>query len=249
SKEVIIGPEKVRGVIGLKPLHLQEPDERRKAVKCDRLFIDIGAASREEAEKKCAPGDYAAFKCECEQVGEKTLKGKAFDDRVGCAVLLRLLERRYSFPVVGVFTVQEEVGLRGATVASWAVQPDMGIVLEGTICSDTPGTDEHLQATRMGKGPALSIMDRTSVASKSLLKQLIRLAEETGIPYQFKRSTMGGNDAGRIHLSRTGVPSASVSVPCRYIHSPASFINLDDYENAVRLVEAFLRSVEEGFRP
>lgn len=249
AKEVLIGPDRVPGVIGLKPVHLQEPDERKKVVKSDRLMIDIGARSREEAEKKVRPGDYASFRCEFELVGQRAAKGKAMDDRVGCAILLRVLEKTYSFPIVGVFTVQEEIGLRGATVAAWSVEPDMALVLEGTICSDTPGTDEHLEATKLGQGPALSIMDAATISSKSMLKQLVKVAEDRGIPYQFKRSTMGGNDAGRIHLSKTGVPAASVSVPSRYIHSPASIISLDDYENAVRLVQAFLDSVEEGFLP
>ncbi len=210
---------------------------------------DIGARSREDAEKRVKPGDYAAFQERFGKMGERTVKGKALDDRAGCAVLLKIMESGYSFPLVGVFTVQEEIGLRGAAVASWSVEPDMALVLEGTICSDTPGTDDHLQATKLGGGPALSIIDRTSIASKSMLKGLMKAASKNGIPYQFKRSTMGGNDAGRIHLSRTGVPTASVSVPCRYIHSPTSIMNLDDFDNAVRLVTAFLESVEEGFRP
>ncbi|MGE5484109.1 MAG: M42 family metallopeptidase [Ignavibacteriales bacterium] len=249
AKEVTVGRDRVRGVIGLKPVHLQEPDERKKVVKRDNLFIDIGARSREDAEKKVKVGDYACFRCRFDKMGEKAFKGKAFDDRAGCAVLLRVLENAYSFPLVAVFTVQEEVGLRGAAVASWAVAPDMALVLEATICSDTPGTDDHMQATRLGDGPALSIMDGRSIASKTMLKGLIEAATSRDIPYQFKRSTMGGNDAGRIHLTRTGVPTASVSVPCRYLHSPASIISVEDFDNTVKLVTAFLESVEEGFRP
>jgi len=249
AKEVTVGRDRVRGVIGLKPIHLQDPDDRKKAVKRNDLFIDIGARSREDAEKRVKVGDYACFKSSFAKIGEKALKGKAFDDRVGCAVLLRVLEDAHEFPLIATFTVQEEVGLRGAAVASWTVDPDMALVLEGTICSDTPGTEEHMQATRLGGGPALSIMDGRSISSKTMLRGLIDAAERRGIPYQFKRSTMGGNDAGRIHLSRAGVPTASVSVPCRYIHSPASMISVDDFENAYRLVSAFLDSVEEGFRP
>ncbi|NPV69505.1 MAG: M42 family metallopeptidase [Firmicutes bacterium] len=248
-KEVLVGRNRIRGVIGLKPLHLQESDEREKILKSDNLFIDIGARSREDAEKKVRPGDYASFAGGFRQLGGRTVRAKALDDRAGCAVLAQILGRDYPFSVVAVFTVQEEVGLRGAAVSAWAVQPDMAVVLEGTICSDTPGTDDHLQATRLGGGPALSIMDGTSIASKTMLRQMVEVATENNIPYQFKRITLGGNDAGRIHLSRTGVPTASVSVPCRYIHSPSCIMSLDDFENAIRLVDAFLVSVGEGFRP
>ncbi len=249
GKEVLVGAGRIPGVIGLKPVHLQDGDESGKVVEYDRLFIDIGAGSREEAEKKVRPGDYAAFVGPFRSLGPRTVKSKALDDRAGCALLAEILQREYPFPLAAVFTVQEEVGLRGAAVSAFAIEPEMALVVEATVCSDTPGTDDHLQATRLGRGPALSIMDRTAIASKTMLKQLVRVAEEEGIPYQFKRATVGGNDAGRIHLSKTGVPTASVSVPCRYIHSPSSIMSLDDFDNAVRLVDAFLTSVGEGFRP
>jgi len=253
SKRVVVGPDKVPGVIGLKPVHLQEPSEREEPVKADRLFVDVGAGSREEAEKKVKVGSYACFHTRFERLSEKTVKAKALDDRVGCAVLIEALRhssdlKRRPFTLAAAFTVQEEIGLRGAGVAAWALEPDLALVLEGTICADVPGTDPHLEGTRLGDGPALSMMDRTSIASKGLLTHLVRTARDRGIPFQYKRITAGGNDAGRIHLTREGVQTASVSVPCRYIHSPCSVMSMKDFENAVRLVNAFLDSIEGGLR-
>jgi endoglucanase len=148
-----------------------------------------------------------------------------------------------------VFAVQEEVGLRGARVAAFAVEPDMGIALEGTVCADIPGTDKEFQATRLGKGAALSIMDRGSIPDRAMLNQLVKIAEDEGIPYQFREATSGGNDAGVIQQAKAGCPVASVSVPCRYIHTPCSVMSMSDFEAARKLIIKFLESVEGGFRP
>jgi len=249
SKTVLVGKERVPGVIGAKAIHLQEPKERENPLRYEDLYIDIGAKSKEEAEKKVKLGDFVAFATRFEEFGQRKAKGKAFDDRVGCTVLIEALKGQYDFELNAVFTVQEEVGLRGATVAAYDVDPEMALVLEGTTCSDTPGTDPEGYATEVGKGPALSLMDASSIANKRMVQEMVRLAQEHGLPYQFRRTTMGGNDAGRIHLTREGVPSASLSVPCRYIHSPVSVISLDDLENAVKLLGLFLKSIEGGFRP
>lgn len=246
SKVVYIGADKVPGVIGAKPVHLQEASEREKPIKYDQLYIDIGAKSREEAEKKVKMGDAVAFATRYEEIGRGYAKAKAFDDRIGCAVLAETLKNSYDFPLYGVFTVQEEVGLRGAATAAYSVEPDLAVVLEGTTCSDTPETKEHGYATTLGAGPAISLMDATSIANKKMVAGLVKVAEENGIPYQFRRTTFGGNDAGRIHLTRQGVAACTLSVPTRYIHSPASVIHLDDFANACRLLDLFLKSIEKG---
>jgi len=244
SKRVRIGSKRYAGVFGIKAIHLQEPEERENAVKLKQMYIDIGAKSKEEAEKIVKPGDYAAFDSAFVPFGQNKVKAKALDDRVGCAVMIELLKDRYDFDLVACFTVQEEVGLRGAEVAAYHIKPDMAVVLEGTTCSDVPGVDEHLYSTVMGKGPAISFMDRTSIGNKSLIKALTAVAEEKGIPYQFKKGTTGGNDAGKIHLSRGGVPSVVVSVPCRYIHSPSSVMDLNDFYNTQKLMYEFLKGCE-----
>ena len=259
AKKVVIGAQRVPGVIGIKPVHLLKTEERNRVEKADQLTIDIGASSQEEAERAVKIGDPAAFAIEFIEVkgeglgppnGLKVVKGKAFDDRVGCALLVELLKGDYPFELHAAFTVQEEVGLRGARVAAYAIEPDAAFVLEGTICDDLPKKKDVSPTTRLGNGPAISITDRSFIAAKGLIKLLVDTAQAEGIPYQFKQPGVGGTDAGAIHLARAGVPSAVVSVPCRYIHSPASLLSLRDFDNALCLMRAALsRLTEEAIRP
>jgi len=250
SKRVLIGKDRVPGVIGAKAVHLQEPREREQVIAREQLFIDIGAKSKEEAERKVKVGDYAIFDTEYEELFPGIVKARALDDRVGCALLLELLKEPWeNLELYAVFAAQEEVGTRGARVAAYAVAPDMGIALEGTVCADIPGTEKDFYATEIGKGAVLSIMDRGSIPNRAMLRELLRIAEENHIPVQFREATSGGNDAGAIHLARQGCPVASVSVPCRYIHSPAALMSMADFEAAKKLLTLFLKSVEGGFRP
>ena len=247
GKAVLLGPKRVPGVIGVRPVHLQKPDERQRAEEMENMVIDIGASGREQAEEAIHVGDDAVFSTPFTPLGERRALGKAFDDRIGCSVLLEVLRERYPVTVVGAFTVQEEVGLRGAQVAAYRVEPDLALVLEGTVCADVPGVEPHEETTRLGAGPAISVLDQATIASPRLVRALVQVAEREGIPYQWRRSASGGNDAGSIHLSRTGVETASVSVPCRYIHAPAAICDLADAEAAVRLVQAFLREAAARF--
>lgn len=243
SKVVLIGKDRLPGVIGVKPVHLLKEEERKQVVKVDQMAIDIGAQSREEAEKAVKIGDYAVFATSFRPLTEdglRTVKGKAFDDRAGCAVLIELLKERYPFDLYPVFTVQEEVGLRGARVAAYAVEPDLAFALEGTICDDMPKKKDVSPTTELGAGPAITIMDRSFIADRGLIKLLVETAEELGIPHQFKQPGMGGTDAGAIHLTKEGIPSVTVSVPCRYIHSPVCLLSLEDFENTVRLMKGAL---------
>lgn len=250
SKRILIGKDRVPGVIGAKAIHLQERDERTRVIPLDQLFIDIGAGSQEEAQKKVAMGDYAVFDTGYEELSCGIVKAKALDDRVGCAILLEVLKEPWEdIQLNAVFAVQEEVGLRGARVAAFNVEPDMGLAIEGTVCADIPGTDKEFQATRIGKGAALSIMDSGSIPNQAMLKELVRLADENNVTIQFREATSGGNDAGAIQQSKSGCPVASVSVPCRYIHTPCSIMSMSDFEAAKKLVTLFLKSVEGGFRP
>jgi endoglucanase len=244
SKRVRIGSNGVPGILGIKAIHLQEPEERKNAVKIKQMYIDIGAKNKEQAEKVVKRGDYAVFDSEFVQFGQNKVKAKALDDRVGCAILTQLIKEEFPFDFYACFTVQEEVGLRGAEVAAYHVQPDLGIVIEGTTCSDVAGVDDHLHITRMGKGPAISIADRSSYGNKDLVKKFIDTAKNSGLPFQIKEGMYGGNDAGKIHISREGVATAVISVPCRYIHSPSSVMDLEDYHNTFNLVNEFLKGCE-----
>lgn len=244
SKRVKIGPEAIPGILGIKAIHLQEPGERKNAVKMKQMYIDIGASNKEQAQKLVKLGDYAVFDSDFVQFGQNNVKAKALDDRVGCAILAELVKQEFPFDLYACFTVQEEVGLRGAGVAAYHVEPDLAIVVEGTTCSDVVDVDEHLHVTRLGKGPAISIADRASYGNKELVNKLIETAKINSIPFQIKEGIFGGNDAGSIHVSREGVATAVVSVPCRYIHSPSSVMNLDDCNNTFKLINEFLKGCE-----
>jgi len=257
AKRLVIGDARIPGVIGAPPPHLQSAKQASQPprgsggqpVELDDLAIDIGAESDKEAEAKVKVGDYGVFATQFTVLSRDsswpTVRGKAFDDRVGCAMLVALLAERYPVDLVVVFTVQEEVGLRGARVAAYRVEPDAAISLEGTICDDLPRPPDVdlTPVTRLGAGPALTLMDRRLVSHPGLLKLLRDTAEAEGIAIQYKAPGLGGADSGAIHLTRAGVPATVVAVPCRYIHSPASILNLNDMENSVRLMAAALRRI------
>ncbi len=241
AKTVRIGQNRIPGLICIKPVHLTTPEERGQVISYTQMVIDIGANSKAEAEKLVKQGDYAAFDTTFEDLGG-TVKGKSFDDRAGCAVLIELIEQGpYPFDFYPVFTTMEEVGLRGARVAAFSVMPHAAFVLEGTICDDGPKERDLSPTTEVGKGPAISVMDQSVIADPRLVRLLIDTAEAEEIPYQFKQPGKGGTDAGAIHLAQTGVPTVPVSVPCRYIHSPVSLLSKADFENTVKLMAATLR--------
>jgi len=243
SKVVYIGKNKIPGVIGLKPIHLQSSHERRNSITYDRCCIDIGTKSKEETEKHVRLGDYVVFATEFAEFGEGLVKAKALDDRAGCAVLVEVLKENYNCDLYAAFNVMEEIGDRGAYVSAFQISPDIGIAVEGTICADMPGIKDHLKATEIGKGPAISIMDRTSIFNVEVTKDIIKTAEENGIPYQRRRAIAGGNDAGAIHTSGDGAKVATISVPCRYIHSSVSVASIDDFKNTVELLKKYILSL------
>lgn len=240
GQQVRVGTKKIPGVIGYKSIHLQDKTERESVVKLKNLYIDIGAKDREQAESFVNPGDAAAFSSEPVLFGKTRLKAKALDDRAGCAIQMELLKEVWPFELVACFTVQEEVGLRGARVAANRVQPDIAVILEGTTCADVPGVKEHEVSTALGQGPAISFADRTSIGDRELIDHFVKTAEAEGIPYQWKQTVSGGNDAGRIQTSGKGIRVVTVSAPCRYIHSPVSCLDTNDFENMHRLVQAAL---------
>ena len=234
-----VGPERIYGVIGVKPIHLLK-ENADKVAKLEDLVVDVGAKSKDEARKLAPLGTYATFATRFRELGP-TVRGKAFDDRAGCAVLVELLRgERFRFDLHAVFTVQEEVGLRGARVAAYAIEPDCAFALEGTVADDIPRDKDVSPTTELGQGPAITVMDRSFIADRRLVRLLTSTAEELGIPYQIKQPGIGGTDAGAIHLTREGVPSVTVAVPCRYIHSPVALLSLDDFNNTVRLMRASL---------
>ena len=195
GKPVVIGHNKVPGVIGLKAVHLVSREERKKAPKTESLYIDIGAGDRESAEKLVELGDYGAFVCQPEEFGDGLFKARAIDDRVGCAIMLKLLEEDLPLDVTFAFTAQEEVGTRGAFGAAFSVTPEIALVLETTTAADLPGVENHRRVCAPGKGPVISYMDGATIYDRELFETLRRLSEENGIPWQTKEYIAGGNDA------------------------------------------------------
>lgn len=244
SKPVLVGEDKIYGVIGAKPIHLQKRTEWTKALEIDELYIDIGATSKAGAEKYVKVGDYVSFYSPYKEFGNGLIKAKALDNRVGCSILIDLIKNIEDISFYGVFTVMEEVGLVGAGPAAYEVDPDISIILEGTLCYDIPELDSHLIPTHLGKGPAISLVDRTTVFDPTLRKKVVQIAEGNNIPYQYRKTSMGGNDSGKIHINKTGSLTTTISVPCRNIHSPASVMSLDDYRNTYKLVSCILSELE-----
>jgi endoglucanase len=247
AKVVYVGPRRVPGVIGGRPVHLQEPDERKRPYRVQDLFIDLGVTDEAQAKEQVRLGDVVVFATEPGPFGEGWVKGKAFDDRAGCAVVAELLKDRYPFTLYGVFTVQEEVGMRGAGVAAWRLQPDLALAFEGTTASDVPESPKHLRSTVVGEGPALTAMDASVVVKPWILERFRAVAARRGLPLQLRRLNVGATDSGRIAVTGAGIPAVTVSVPTRYIHSPVMALNPADLDAAVRLARAFLESIaEEG---
>ena len=246
SKPVLVGKDRIPGVIGAKAIHLQSPGEREIPIPMSQLGIDIGCNSKEEAEKYVKLGDYVVFNTSFEEFGDDMIKAKALDDRVGCAVLAEVLKDKYKIPVFGAFCVQEEIGTRGAGVAAYAIEPEVAIAIEGTVCNDIGDNPEHEYTTSIGQGVVINFMDGGLIANKKLFALAIAIAEKEGIPYQFRKATAGANDAGKISTTRSGCPALAVAVPTRYIHSPVSVIKKSDMDCAIRFVKALVHAIERG---
>jgi endoglucanase len=251
AKGVVIGQKRLTGVIAAPPVHLTKAEQRRQVLKTDQLAIDIGASSEDEAGELVKVGDYAVFGTRFQVLSEnglRTVKGKAFDDRMGCAVASALADGDYAVDLYLSFSAQEETGLRGAKVAAYRIGPDLAFALEGTVCDDIPKGQDVSPTTELGKGPAITLMDRSFVADRRLIRLLTEVAKANGLPFQFKQPGVGGTDAGAIHLAKVGVPAAAVAVPCRYIHSPVSLASRNDLDHTVALMKAALLALPEKWQ-
>ncbi|MCK5129395.1 MAG: M42 family metallopeptidase [Clostridiales bacterium] len=247
SKRVLVGEKRLPGVIGIKAIHLLSREEMQIPPKIEQLYIDIGAVDDIDAKKYVEKGDTCIFAGEMIQFGDNLVKSRALDDRVGCAILLNTLENNYPVTVAAVFSVQEEVGTRGARVTSYALNPDCAFVLEGTTCADMHGVPEHLTVTQVGKGTAISIMDRSAIPNRPLREFITSTADKNNIKWQYRAQTIGGTDAGAIQLAREGLPVVQIAAPCRYIHSPVSVVSKNDFKAAKALLKAALNNMKDFF--
>lgn len=213
----------INGVIGVKPIHLTDKENGKKYPEKESLYIDIGAQSKEEAMEKISLGDFGVFKNDFVLNGD-IVKAKAIDDRAGCAVLIKLLCSDVPYDFTATFTVQEELGCRGARVATYAVNPDIAIVLEATTAADIAGVSDDKKVCVLGNGPAVSFMDKSTMYDR----ELYNMAMSSGVKCQPKAFVSGGNNSGAVHLSREGVKTLAISAPCRYLHSASCVANIKD---------------------
>ena len=247
GKSVWVGAKHIPGVIGAKPIHLTKAEERKNAISLDSLRIDVGP----ENGSKVKVGDRATFATKFTRLGD-SIRAKALDDRFGVATLIELVKNApKNIDLLAAFTVQEEVGLRGAHVAAYALDPDIAFALDSTPARDfLPWDEEDENATyntRLGDGPAIYTADSRTLSDPRLIKHLISTAEELDIPYQLRQPGGGGTDAGAIHRQRMGIPSVTVSVPARYLHTAASISRIADWEASLALMYEALSRISRQF--
>ncbi len=239
--------EKILGVVGSKPPHRMKAAEKKKPVEYENMFIDIGASSKEDAEKFVNVGDPITIKQKFAELKNDLVMGNAMDNRVGCAILLEVMKQAQSNATIyGVGTVQEEVGLKGARTSAYKINPDMALALDVTISGDHPGMKEEEAPAKAGKGPCIILTDasgRGIITHPKVKELLMEVAQEEEIPYQTEVSEGGTTDATAIHLTREGIPTGVISPPSRYIHTPVSVVNIQDVENAVKLILAVLKKI------
>lgn len=238
--------KKILAVMGSKPPHLLNPDDLKIPANIDEMYLDLGVNNKEEVESLGVEiGDMIAPKIEFQEFANpKYLLGKAWDNRIGCAIVVETLRKlaneNHPNVVYGVGSVQEEVGLRGAKTSSQMINPDIYFALDVGIAKDTPGTD---MSVKMGKGPAILVYDSALIGHVDLRQFVIQVAKEENIPYQLDYLKRGGTDAGTAHLTHSGAPAMSLCIATRYIHSHTSILNRDDYENAIKLMVAVIKKL------
>ncbi len=239
------------GVIASKAIHHKDKKEEGKLPKKDKLYIDIGATSAEQAEGCVRIGDFAVFESDFYELGEGLVKARAIDDRAGCGAMTEIIRSLTEEPINGnadvyfCFTVREEIGLSGAAVAAQVIKPHIAIVLESTAVADIEGVKDSQRVARLSGGVCISVMDRSTIYDKQLVGRALELAAEKGISAQLKKYVSGGNDAGSIHKSGKGVRTLALSVPTRYLHSASCVASTADIESQKMLCEAIVR---EGMR-
>lgn len=241
DRVVTVGDNAVKGVIGDKAFHLLEEDERKTCPSFDKLLIDIGSQSKEQAEEYVSLGDFVYFDSDYSEFGDGFIKAKALDDRIGCMLMIELIKEGIEGTYC--FNVQEEVGLRGSKCTAQNVEADIAIVLEATTAADLDGVTGADRVCVLGGGPVVSFMDSTTIYDRELYNLAIDMAKKNNIPVQTKTAVAGGNDAGAIQTAGKGARVMAVSVPSRYIHSPASIVKADDIENTRKLLKVILNSI------
>lgn len=241
-KGVNIGKNKIQGVIGIKPIHLQNSEEREKSYDLGSLCIDIGAKSKEEAKKIISLGDFAVFTTKFEAFGHGFVKGKAISSRVGCNILIELLKEEYQCDFYGVFSVQGELKGRGSYISAYNLRPEIAIMIKGSLSSDLYG-EEKIEASDLGKGPVIPIMDEDNIFNSNIIENMKSIALQHKIPFQFKKSMGGSNSGEGYFMSGASSKIGCIGVPCRYANTAISLCSLEDYNNSLKLAKEYLKSL------
>ena len=237
GRQVLVGEKGIAGVAGSKAVHKLSKAQREKKPEMQELYIDIGAESKEEAEKYVNLGDIVYFKSDYVEYGNNMICSKAIDDRFGCSLLIGLIREELPYDAYFTFTVQEEIGLRGARTAAFSVAPDFAIVCEATTASDIEGVSGGSTVCKVGEGAVVSFMDRSTMYDRELYNEAFHIGKEKNIKCQTKTRIAGGNNSGAVHISGKGVRTIAVSVPCRYLHSPSCAASREDMESCYRMVK------------
>lgn len=245
GKSVEVGDRRIYGVIGAKALHQLEDKEKDEPLPSDKLYIDIGANDKADALNYVRQGDRAIFSARFTALGENKILGRAFDDRAGCALLVALIQSELEYDCAFAFTVQEETGGTGAFAAAYAVEPDISIVVEATTASDIAGVEPDMVVCEQGKGAVISFMDKAAVYDPKLYHLALETASGAGIPCQPKAGVFGGNESSSIQISRGGVRTMSVSLPCRYIHTAGNVLGVPDIHSTLQLLDKLISAVAE----
>ena len=245
GEHVLIGKNRINGIIGIKPIHLTKGDEKSSVPSYSEMYIDIRAESREQALEYVCPGDSVCFVPNFRENGF-TITSKAIDDRFGCCVLIEMIKSELEYDMDFVFAVQEEVGLRGAKVAAYTVDPEFALVVETTTAADIPEIGSAKQVCRLGDGAVISFMDRRTIYDKEMVDLSFEAAKLCGTKAQYKRAVAGGNDSGAIQQSRGGVRTLAISLACRYLHSPSCVADKNDCESVMELVKYVSAQIAGG---
>lgn len=245
GRRMVIGDNKILGVVASKAVHMQKPEERGVCLPVSEMYIDIGCTTKEDAEKYVSVGDLATFVPNFEEFGDGYIKSKAIDDRFGCAVLCKMIKEDRVFDTVFAFTVCEETGCRGALTAAYSLNISKAVVIESTTAGDLPEVAEARRACRVGEGAVLSVMDGGTVYDRDFFEKAVSIAKEGGVKYQIKNTIAGGNDSRAFQTAATGSKVLAISAPVRYIHSASSVAKVTDLEDVLALAKLVADNVKE----
>ncbi|MGN1482022.1 M42 family metallopeptidase [Porcipelethomonas sp.] len=241
GRHVTVGSQALPGVVGSLAVHRLSKNQREKTPEMSSLYVDFGAKDAEDAEKYVSPGNIVYFSSEYIEFGNDMIKSKAIDDRFGCALLIELIKSELEYDAYFTFTVQEEIGLRGAKTAAFAVNPDIAIAVEATTAADIEGVSGSKKVCSLGDGAVVSYMDRSTMYDKELYNCAFEIAKEKNIRCQTKSLIAGGNNSGAIHIAGNGVRTIAVSAPCRYLHSPSCVVNKNDLISCLEIVKELMK--------